>query len=219
MTKQSKVIISLVCVLLIIFFAGLWVSLKPQKTASILEDNGKEAFNLLAHWSQGNIVAIIRHAERCDRSDNQCLEGESGITVPGKEMSLKLGENFKTLLPINNVNIYNSPLKRTHQTAEFMFGSESVDKLWLRKDCKKNLYKDIFNRKEAGKNLILITHFTCLRELGKSDGNKLIRMNFDDKKTYGVTIFIAVNKDVKQAYVLGYLFPDNWENMQMLYAK
>lgn len=210
MTNQTKIIISLIGVILIISCAGLWGHLKPQKTEHILENNKKNVFNLLAHWSQGNIVAIIRHAERCDRSDNKCLDGQRGITVPGKEMALKLGNDFKELLPLSKADIYNSPVKRTKQTAAFMFGSDSSDKLWLRKGCKNNLYNDIFDHKEEGKNMILITHATCMSKLGESVNNKLIQMDIENKNTYGITIFIAVKKYTKQAYVLGYLYPNDW---------
>lgn len=210
MTNQTKIIISLICVILIISCAGLWGHLKPQKTERILENN-KNMFNLLAHWSQGNIVAITRHAERCDKSDNKCLDGQRGITVPGKEMALKLGNDFKKLLPLSKADIYNSPVKRTKQTAAFMFGSDSSDKEWLRKKrCENNLYNDIFNHKEEGKNMVLITHIPCMIKLGESVNNKLIQMDIDNKNTYGITIFIAVKKHTKQAYVLGYLYPNDW---------
>ncbi len=73
--------------LLFIIFAGVFFFPK-EETPNLLENNGKGVFDLSAHWSQGTIVAIIRHVERCDRSENQCLEGKTGITVVGKKMAM-----------------------------------------------------------------------------------------------------------------------------------
>jgi len=87
-TKKNKFILfSIICIILLISCTGLYIYLKPQKTVSILENDSWETFNLLEHWSSGNIVAIIRHAERCDQSKNKCLEEDGkGITVQGRDV-------------------------------------------------------------------------------------------------------------------------------------
>ncbi len=196
-----------------------WFYLKPQKTVSILENNSEEVFNLLAHWSHGNIVAIIRHTERCDKSENKCLEeSKKGITVKGKEVAIELGNNFRTLLPIDNAIIYNSPLMRTHQTANFMFKEASVSKEWLFYGCKENFLKDMLAYKKTRKNLILITHSGCFRKLGEAEGNRLINMEIDEK-TYGIALFIAIDEFANQTYVLGHLFPDDWIKAIEIYDK
>lgn len=43
---------------------------------------------------QHPVVVLFRHAERCDRSTNQCLSDKTGITVKGTRMP----ENWATLL-------------------------------------------------------------------------------------------------------------------------
>jgi phosphohistidine phosphatase SixA len=213
MKKQGTGYAVLAIVFLTIFIAVAWVSLEAKETGSVLENNGKEAFNLIAQWAQGNVVALVRHAERCDRSENQCLDGDSGITVSGKSMSIKLGNDFRSLLDVGNADIYNSPVKRTQQTANFMFGRSSIDKNWLVDDCRSKLLGDIFNNKKKGRNMVLVTHSTCINNLKDQDGKTLINLHEIEKATYGITVFLAVNKNSKQAYVLGYLGPNDWSKV------
>ena len=189
---------------------GVYYFIQLQESPSLLENYGKGVFDLTAHWSQGNIVVLMRHTERCDRSDNPCLDGKDGITIVGKDAALKLGENFRKL-PDRETIFYNSPEIRTNQTAYFMFGTLSVDQKWLRENCKDNLYKEIFNHKEEGKNLVLITHSTCIDELGEKEGNDLLKLDIHDEKTYGISIFLAVDKSAMRAHTLGYLYPNEWE--------
>ncbi|MBE0575571.1 MAG: histidine phosphatase family protein [Desulfuromonadales bacterium] len=213
MKKQGTGYAVLAIVFFTFFIVVTWGFLEAKETGSVLENNGKEAFNLTAQWAQGNVVALVRHAERCDRSENQCLDGDSGITVSGKSMSIKLGNDFRSLLDVGNADIYNSPVKRTQQTAQFMFGRSSIDKNWLVDDCRSKLLGDIFDNKENGRNMVLVTHSTCINNLKDPDGKTLINLHEIEKETYGITIFLAVNKHSKQAYVLGYLGPNDWSKV------
>lgn len=213
MTKSGKVYCALIVLIPVLACLGLHLFAAPEATPDLLDRNGKEAFNLFAHWSQGNVVVLIRHAERCDRSEHQCLQGDSGITVPGRAMALALGRDIKALLMLDNATIYNSPVKRTKQTAGFMFGAAASDRMWLREGCKKNLLRDIFASKQPGKNLLLVTHATCIDRLGEADGEKLIELDFSSEKTYGISIFLAVDREARQAYVLGYLYPGDWSKL------
>lgn len=210
-TAMRKFVLGLLLVVVIVSGGGYYF-LQSKETPSLLENYGKGVFDLIAHWSQGNIVALIRHTERCDDSNNPCLDGEDGITIIGKETALKIGENFKKL-PDQETIFYNSPFKRTNQTAYFMFGTLSVDQKWLIENCKDNLYQEIFNHKEKGKNLVLITHSTCIDKLGEKEGNDLLSIDILDDKTYGISIFLAVDKDAMRAHVLGYLYPRDWEKV------
>ncbi len=204
--KSLAVLIPLTVLLGFAFFF-----LKDDSITSLTEDNNRRIFNLKSHWSQGNVVALVRHAERCDRSDNQCLDGNDGITLSGSKEAEVVGDKFE-YLPDQKTTIYNSPVKRTDQTAAFMFDEEvTTDQAWLRKDCKKNLYDDIFKHKKEGTNLILITHSTCIDKLGERQNNKLISMSIHDESTYNASIFMVINQPAKEAYVLGYLFADEWD--------
>lgn len=150
MFKKSLIVLTALAV----STAATWYFLQPESTVSLVE-NEKRLFDLQTHWNQGNVVALVRHAERCDRSDNQCLAGDTGITVPGKAEAVNVGQEFGHL-PEQTTIVYNSPVKRTDQTADLMFGEKAtVTQNWLREGCKINLYDDIFKHKEEGKNLIL----------------------------------------------------------------
>jgi phosphohistidine phosphatase SixA len=209
MKKQNLYYVVSLILVLMVFSVGIGFFLGPKKTDIILIGKGKEASNLMVHWSQGNVIAAIRHAERCDRSDNQCLDGEEGITVPGMEMSIGLGNDFKTLFNLDNTKIYNSPSKRTSQTANFMFGKASTDGHWLG-DCKGDLLENIFDYMDDGKNTVLITHYSCIKSLIESAGGELINLDEESNDSYGVTVFFAADKHEKQIHALGYLFPDDW---------
>ncbi len=43
---------------------------------------------------QHPVVVLFRHAERCDRSTNQCLSDITGITVKGTQDARELGNAF-----------------------------------------------------------------------------------------------------------------------------
>ena len=134
------------------------------------------------------------------------------------DVSIKLGNDFRALLPTNNAIIYNSPLKRTDQTAKFMFKGASTNKKWLRYGCKENFLQDILTHKVPKKNLILIAHSGCIKRLGEAEGHKLINMEIDEK-TYAITIFMAIDEFTKQPHVLGYLFPNYWRKAIDIYAQ
>ncbi|CAM3636890.1 hypothetical protein [Parendozoicomonas haliclonae] len=194
------------------FLTGLLTQQLPQDTESLLADDAKGLFDLKSHWAQGNIVSLVRHGERCDRSDNICLDGEDGITLVGKEQTIELGKDYLQHLPMDNTIIYNSPVKRTEQSADFMFGERSETKNWLREGCKENLLQDILKYKQDGKNLILVTHSTCIDALGEKEGNKLIEFDIHEPETYGGSFFLAVDKSQQKVHVLGYLLANDWDN-------
>ena len=175
-----------------------------------LTKGSKGQFDLEAHWAQGNVVSLVRHTERCDQSDNPCLDGTDGITALGKAEATKIGKAYEKL-PKQDSDIYNSPSKRTQQSANFMFPGKSVDKKWLVDGCIENLLDDVFKYKKDAKNLILVTHSTCIETLGEHQGDKLIKMDIQGKDTYGGSFFLAINKEKSKAYFLGYLSSDAWK--------
>ena len=179
---------------------------------SPLTKDSKGLFDLEAHWAQGKVVSLVRHTERCDRSDSPCLYGTDGITALGRAEAIKIGKAYGKL-PKQDTVIFNSPLKRTQQSANFMFPGKSVDKKWLRDGCAENLLDDIFKHKEEAKNLILVTHNTCIESLGERQGNKLINMDIKVDDTYGGSFFLTVDKEKSKAYFLGYISADAWEKI------
>lgn len=212
MFRSSRTYYFLFIVLILSVFSGAVYFLLLPKNTRIIE-NKEAVFNLLTHWNQGNVVVLIRHAERCDRSDTPCvlLDKKEGITQNGKKMAIKLGQDMQFLWQKDNVVIYHSPVTRTKQTAEFMFNGRSIEKTWLRKDCKKELLNNIFENKPVDKNMILVTHATCIDKLGVKQGHRFIHDDILNDDTYGIAFFLAVNKKEHQAYMLGYLKPQDWK--------
>jgi len=187
--------------------------MRPVTPAHISASNSIEAFNLSTHWAQGNVVALVRHAERCDHSDHQCLDGDTGITAIGKDTAIKLGENFKRFLPKDHTVFFNSPLKRTSQTAQFMFDGESTSQNWLHENCKEKFLEDILKYKSGGVNMVLVTHSTCINNLHTLDRQKLATIDVGTDKSYAITLFLTISKEDQKAYVLGYVYADEWENL------
>ena len=208
MRKIIPLAIILIVSVLITYFGYHYI----KHDESPLSKGSKSLLDLEAHWAQGNVVSLIRHTERCDRSDGPCFDGKDGITVFGKEQAIKIG-NAYAKLPKQDIIIYNSPLKRTKQSADLMFPGKSSDKKWLRDGCKENLLDDIFKYKEETKNLILVTHDTCIDPLGEQQEDKLIKMDLNPEDTYGASFFLAINKEQSKAFFLGYLLADHWEQL------
>lgn len=181
-----------------------------NRSEASISDDHKSLFDLESHWDLGNVAVLVRHTERCDKSDNACLSGEAGITVVGAEQAIQLKNSYNKLIT-DETTIYNSPIKRTEQTADIMFGDKSVDKRALRENCKKDIYQDIVDLKEQGKNLVLVTHSTCIDNLGESHQDKLFEFDVHDKDTYGGSFFLSVDSDKKEVYPLGYLSSDEME--------
>lgn len=65
---------------------------------------------------QHTVVVLFRHAERCDRSTNQCLSDKTGITVKGTRDARELGNAFSADIP--DFDLYSSntigPFSRRH---------------------------------------------------------------------------------------------------------
>ncbi len=205
------------CVLFIISTFGLiWFYLTPSADIDII-NNEQFLFDFSAHWSQGNMVALIRHTERCDRSDNPCLlsEEKKGITIKGKETTLIMAQDIKFLLQQHKTDIFNSPLIRTKQTADFLFQGQSIKQDWLREGCKTDFLDKIIKNKQTGKNMILVTHSTCMQSLKDRNGKKLIHNQVGNKHNYGITYFLIVNKNASESYLLGYLKPQDWGSFKL----
>ena len=82
--------------------------------------NAARALDVAQDWAKGDVIALVRHAERCDRSSMPCLGPLDGITVRATRTAQVVGEDFKQL-GLNNVDIYSSQMTRTRQTADAMF--------------------------------------------------------------------------------------------------
>jgi len=129
-----------------------------------------DVVSLTKHWRRGDVIVLVRHAERCDRSSNECLGPADGITRLGSTESQQLGRSYAHW-GLNSTDILHSPMTRTTQTAQFMFEAPSVSQQWLA-DCAKMTRDDVLSHKQARRNLILVTHSGCISDFEKQTGFK-----------------------------------------------
>jgi len=59
--------------------------------------NAGQVLALTQSWAKGDVIALVRHGERCDRTTTPCLGLADGITVHGEVVVQELGANFRQL--------------------------------------------------------------------------------------------------------------------------
>lgn len=125
---------------------------------------------LSEHWKSGNIILLIRHEERCDRSNNPCLGPEEGVTVLGGERAKETGIHLKAHFDFDDADIFTSPMTRTVQTSDFMLGKTSLlsDREAI---CGNDIVDKLLEQKDSARNLIVMTHYTCMKDLIRSSGH------------------------------------------------
>jgi len=153
-------------------------------------------------WQAGDVVALVRHVERCDRSTNPCLGPADGITQSGKDSAVSVGRGFAQL-GLQKAQVFSSPLTRTVQTDQYMFGHEVVTQEWL-EVCGPTLRDDVIAHKNAHQNLVLVTHSGCVSDFEKQTGYPRAAT-----AEYGSALLVRVDAQ-GQLKVLGILNADAW---------
>src|SRR5471030_58675 len=189
----------LAVVLLVSFYA-----LRPGPAPDL--SDARYTAGIESMWSRGDLVILVRHAERCDHSTNPCLAQPDGITVKGQAMAQELGNSFRAV-GLQNADIYNSPLARTTQTSMFAFGQATVGQEWLF-NCRKTMLDDILKHKVEHRNLILVTHSECMDHLEKT-----LKVSARTTLDHGTSLFVSVDQSTHTAKVLGYIDPHGWKNL------
>lgn len=161
---------------------------------------------LQAAWAKGDIVVLVRHAERCDRSDNTCLADADGITINGSETSKSVGQHLKSL-GLEHATVISSPETRTHQTAYFMFGKAAETQEWVR-ECDKNFTDKVLAHKKAGSNLVLITHSGCIDQFQR----RMHVLGGQRASDYNQAFFISVGPAGKPK-MLGSINASAWQSV------
>lgn len=160
---------------------------------------------LLKHWQAGEVVVLVRHAERCDRSSNPCLGPADGITRLGSETATAVGQGFMGL-GMAQTDVFTSPVTRTQQTAHAMFGKDAVAQEWLA-SCGTALRNDVVAHKVAHRNSVLVTHSGCISDFEKETGFK----HAADSE-YTSSLFVSIDAQ-GQLKVLGILQPEDWPSL------
>lgn len=166
--SQSKIMLS-------IGFIGAALFSYEAFTRNTVEDlcsTKKLASSGLSNdWKSGDVILLIRHEERCDRSSNPCLGPDNGITVSGSERAKEAGIRLKTYFELDNSDIFTSPMTRTVQTSDVMLGKARLlsDREAI---CGSDIIDKLLKHKIANRNLIVVTHNTCMKDLIRTSGHK-----------------------------------------------
>ena len=159
-----------------------------------------------ADWAKGKVIVLIRHAERCDRSDNPCLGDPSGITIEGSKAAVDVGTGLQHL-GLDNSEILTSPEYRTRQTAHFIFGKEIASRDWIG-ECDHDFPHAALQSKRPGVTLVLVTHSGCIdhveRQLKVPGGER--------SSEYASALFVSMNRDGK-ARILGQMNANEWRKV------
>lgn len=176
---------------------------QPPEIADLSEENRHQLPNLLGQWDKGNVIVLLRHLERCDKDDSPCLEGTEGITARSVGIGQILADSYARL-GLANTTILNSPLTRTAQTESIVFADVGADMNWLY-ECRDSMLSDALAHKAPGKNLVLVTHSSCIEAFEQALGYD------SDTPTYGTSLFFSADAPPGSLKVLGFLDADDWD--------
>ncbi|WP_449430497.1 lipopolysaccharide core heptose(II)-phosphate phosphatase PmrG [Pseudomonas putida] len=192
-------------VLLILLMMSLWLSSRVQ-VAAFANEAELRSSGVYAAWVKGDVVVLVRHAERCDRSPSACLDDPSGITVQGSQAAANVGNGLHRL-GLEASDILSSPQVRTQQTARFMFGKAVETQEWLNL-CDSNFSENAFSHKRPARNLILVTHSGCIdhleRQLNVAGGER--------SSAYTSALFVYTGGKGKPQ-ILGQMDSDKWKHI------
>lgn len=158
--------------------------------------------NMLAEWRDGDLIVFVRHLERCSRVDAACMEDKpTGITQRSSATGLEMRAQFAGL-GLDATDIYSSPLTRTSQTSALLFAEPTANKDFLYQ-CKESFVQDALAKKIPGRNLVLVTHSSCMDEVNET----LAYSDIDYE--YGAAIFLNVESATEHD-ILGFVDADDW---------
>lgn len=172
-----------------------------------LADSAAAKAEMIERWRKGELIVLVRHAERCDRSDTPCLSSPEGITVRGRISAQTLGRNFEAL-GLSNTDIMSSSQVRAEQTAEAMFGNDLaiLKQSWLYK-CRGEMMSQAVRHKIRNRNLILVTHSECIQDLESA-----AHFSNPGILDYISSLFVVYDGGGTPK-VLGYIDADQWANL------
>lgn len=178
--------------------------LRPAAIPDLAHGNARGFAAVSAAWARGDMIVLVRHAERCDHAKAPCLDRPDGITERAQPVALGLGERFKGL-GLDHTDIYSSPLTRAVQTSILMFGHASYGQDWL-SNCRSSLLRDALLHKVAGRNLVLVTHSECMASLEHS-----LKVP-NPSLGYGASLFVSAPPASKPA-VMGFIEAADWPSL------
>jgi len=140
---------------------------------------------VLPSWRDGDLIVLVRHEERCDRSSNPCFGPADGLTIKGTQQAAETGKSFK-VLGMERADVFSSPTTRTAQTSLFMFGKTELSPGPLA-ICGDAMGEELLSHKQPGRNLVLITHSGCISDIERALGYPHAKST-----EYGSALFVKV---------------------------
>jgi len=196
----NRLLVVPVVLLALGLITGFWL-IRPPAAENIAHDPvSLEA--LREHWRQGDLIILVRHAERCDRSSAPCLSAPEGITVRAQAAAQELGRHFRAL-GIADSDIFSSPQVRAEQTAASMFGQTPNQQEWL-SNCRGSMLNQARQHKTPHRNLILVTHSECIEDLEAT-----VSISNPETPEYASSLFL-ISDGRTPPKLLGYLDADQW---------
>ena len=177
----------------------------PRSPIELASGQNMSRAGLYASWKKGEVVVLVRHGERCDRSDNECLGPEDGITRNGSQVSAQVGHSLSQL-GLAQTDILASPSTRTAQTAESLFGHPVASQDWLF-DCEKMNLGQVMAHKANDRNLVVVTHSGCIGQIESQQGYPHAEIS-----EYDSAVFISLDKR-SQPVIRGVLNPEDWKHL------
>lgn len=173
--------VGLVVIVLLLTGFLLW----PSSPRDLGVGNRLLTSQVLPAWRDGDLIVLVRHEERCDRSANTCFGAPEGLTTVGTQRAEEVGKAFKQM-GMGNSDVIASPALRTVQTSHFMFGKAELTSS-EKAICGPAIGEELLSRKQPGRNLVFVTHSGCISDFEKSLG--FPRATFSE---YGSALFVRV---------------------------
>lgn len=179
----------------------------PRSPIELASGENMSRAGLYESWKKGEVVVLVRHGERCDRSDNECLGPKDGITRNGSQVSADVGRSLSQL-GLGQTDVLSSPSTRTAQTAAALFGHPVASQDWLF-DCEKMNLAQVMAHKTTLRNLVLVTHSECIGQIERQQGYPNA-----DTSEYSSAVFISLDKRSRPV-IRGVLNPQDWKQLAM----
>lgn len=190
--------IGLISATTLVYYALSRSAVEDLGTTKKLTDSG-----LSEHWKNGDAILLIRHEERCDRSSNPCLGPDNGITAAGSQRAKEAGVRLKAYFDLDNTDVFTSPTARTIQISDVMLAKASLlsDREAM---CGSDIVGKLLKHKSANRNLLVMTHNTCMTDLLRANGHKQ-----SWSPEYGSLLFAKILSD-NRIQIVGKLNPDDF---------
>ncbi len=206
MARLKKLALAAVLLLIVVVIIGfVWW---PKSLVNLGRSDNMTTAGVYSQWEAGDVVLLVRHAERCDRSKHPCLGPADGITQIGNDSAVALGKALNTL-GMSRTDTFTSPLPRTVQTAAAILGKAAVEQAWL-VDCEQSpqiMLSNALAHKLPHRNLVLVTHSGCISKFEKQLG-----FNHAPSSEYASSLFVSLSSNNKPT-ALGYLNVEDWQSV------